>query len=88
MLVVVPPLPAHDNRPHSLWSQVLMIAVDDLRPEMAGPYGQAHMHTPNLQRLAQQGTTFNRAYCQVAVCAPSRTCALSFHFLRQRLSCL
>lgn len=50
---------------------VLFIAVDDLRPELSC-YGADHVHTPNFDRLAALGTTFNRAYCQQAVCAPSR----------------
>jgi iduronate 2-sulfatase len=56
---------------------VLLIGVDDLRPEIAGPYGQAYMHTPNILRLAQRSTTFTRAYCQVPLCSPSRTSLLT-----------
>ncbi|WP_133795697.1 sulfatase [Prosthecobacter fusiformis] len=55
---------------------VLFIAVDDLRPEM-GCYGASHMQTPNLDRLAGSGVLFERAYCQVAVCNPSRNSVLS-----------
>jgi arylsulfatase A-like enzyme len=51
---------------------VLFIAVDDLRPEF-GAYGSKYIHSPNLDRLARQGVTFDRAYCQQAVCSPSRS---------------
>ena len=51
---------------------VLFIASDDMRPEL-GCYGGTQIHSPNLDRLAARGTTFLRAYCQQAVCSPSRS---------------
>lgn len=50
---------------------VLFIAVDDLRPEL-GCYGVKEIRTPNFDRLAASGVAFSRAYCQQAVCNPSR----------------
>jgi choline-sulfatase len=50
----------------------LFIAVDDLRPEVNAS-GSNLIKTPNLDRIAARGTTFDRAYCQQAVCSPSRT---------------
>ena len=50
---------------------VLYLVFDDLRPDLSF-YGAGWMHTPNLQRLAESGTTFERAYCQETVCSPSR----------------
>lgn len=55
---------------------ILFIAVDDLRPDLAC-YGAAHMKTPHLDSLAATGLLFERAYCQVAVCNPSRASILS-----------
>jgi iduronate 2-sulfatase len=54
---------------------VLFIAVDDLRPCFGVYDGPAR--APNLDRLASRGTTFLRAYCQQAVCSPSRTSLLT-----------
>ncbi|WP_146400927.1 sulfatase [Planctomycetes bacterium CA13] len=50
---------------------ILFIAVDDLRPEL-GCYGSPIAVTPNMDKLASQGLRFNRAYCQQAICGPSR----------------
>jgi iduronate 2-sulfatase len=50
---------------------ILFIAVDDLRPEL-GCYGSPIAKTPNFDRLAKNGLLFERAYCQEAICSPSR----------------
>lgn len=50
---------------------ILFIAVDDLRPEL-GCYGQAHIHSPRIDRLAEEGTRFDRSYCNIPVCGASR----------------
>lgn len=55
---------------------VLLIPIDDLRPEL-GCYGNQKAITPNIDRLAAEGTVFARAYCQQAVCAPSRASLLT-----------
>ncbi len=55
---------------------VLFFAVDDLRTEF-GAYDADYIHSPNLDRLAKRGVTFNRAYCQQAVCSPSRSSLLT-----------
>jgi arylsulfatase A-like enzyme len=55
---------------------VLFVAVDDLRPAL-GCAGDPHAKTPTLDALAARGTVFTRAYCQQAVCSPSRSSLLT-----------
>ena len=63
--------PAESIRPN-----ILLIAVDDLRPEL-NCYGQLQMKTPNIDRIARDGMLFNRAFTQQAVCGPSRNTLLT-----------
>ena len=55
---------------------VLFIVVDDLRPAL-GCYEDVVAITPSIDRLARRGLVFNRAYCQLAVCSPSRLSTLT-----------
>ncbi len=54
---------------------VLFIMADDFRPELAS-YGSPAV-TPNLDRLAKRSVQFDHAYCQQAVCNPSRSSMLT-----------
>ena len=56
-------------------TNVLFIMADDLRPEL-GCYGSVAV-TPHLDALARRGMVFQRAYCQQAVCNPSRSSMLT-----------
>ena len=55
---------------------VLLICVDDLRPEL-GCYGRDWMHTPHIDQLAATGRRFERHYVQAATCGASRYALLS-----------
>ncbi|QDU27897.1 Arylsulfatase [Anatilimnocola aggregata] len=54
---------------------VLLICVDDLKPQL-GCYGDKLAKSPNIDRLASRGMVFNSAYCNQAVCSPSRNSLL------------
>ncbi len=56
-------------------TNVLFIMADDLRPEL-GCYGSVAV-TPHLDALARRGMLFRHAYCQQAVCNPSRSSMLT-----------
>ncbi len=64
-----------DTRPPDERLNVLLICVDDLRPEMASAGGFAP--TPNMDRLAARGVNYVRHYAQVPTCGASRCSMLT-----------
>lgn len=50
---------------------VLLICVDDLRPEL-NCYGVDYIHSPEIDRLAAEGIRFDRHYVQAPTCGASR----------------
>ncbi|MEH0152591.1 sulfatase [Limibacter armeniacum] len=51
---------------------VLFIAIDDLNDYINCMNGAINIPTPNIDRLARQGTLFTNAHCQAPICGPSR----------------
>ena len=51
---------------------LLFIFSDHHSREKMGCYGNPHIHTPNLDALAENGTRFSSAYCTNPICVPSR----------------
>ena len=58
---------AEPARPNILW-----ISCEDTGPQI-GCYGDQYSLTPNIDRLASQGTRYTHAYTVAGVCAPSRS---------------
>ena len=52
---------------------LIFVLSDDLAQGDLGCYGQKLIQTPNLDRMAREGTRYTQAYCGTTVCAPSRT---------------
>ena len=71
-LLGAPPLLAQaqtENSPPNL----VFIMADDLGYGDVGAYGQTQIQTPNLDRMAAEGTRFTQFYAGSTVCAPSRS---------------
>lgn len=60
------------TRPNILW-----ICTDQQRWDTIHALGNAHIHTPNLDRLVAEGVAFTHAYCQSPICTPSRASFLT-----------
>ena len=56
------------NRPPN----ILLIMSDEHAPMYSGTYGHPLVQTPNMDRLADMGVTFQNAYCNSPLCGPSR----------------
>ncbi len=61
-----------DERPN-----VLFIAIDDLNSWVTHLGGHPQAITPNIDRLAERGITFENAFCAVPACEPSRAALMS-----------
>lgn len=60
---------------------ILFLCTDQQRWDTLGCYGNTHIRTPNLDRLASEGTVFEECYVQSPVCAPSRASVLTGRYL-------
>lgn len=59
---------------------VLFIISDDLTYTTLSCYGNTVCHTPNIDRLAETGTLFTKAYCQGTYCGPSRASFMTGYY--------
>eukprot|EP01048_Picozoa_sp_COSAG05_P006980 COSAG05_NODE_476_length_9460_cov_8.847025_4_plen_211_part_00 len=74
----LPPAPPQPIKPAPKGAKnVLFLISDDLRPEMLEAYKQGQMITPHFDKLARESLVLNRAYCQQAICGPTRNSFLS-----------
>lgn len=56
---------------------IIFIMADDLGYGDVGCFGQKKILTPNIDRLAAEGTRFTQCYAGSTVCAPSRSCLMT-----------
>ncbi|WP_460539133.1 sulfatase [Echinicola sediminis] len=59
---------------------VLFIIADDLTAKAVSAYGNPLAITPNIDKLASEGTLYSRAYCQFPICGPSRASFMSGYY--------
>src|SRR5687767_14873630 len=82
ILCIAAPSPAAETRPH-----VVVILADDLGPGDLGCYGGTLTPTPNIDRLAKEGTRFTQYYSASPICSPSRAGLITGQFpARNRLT--
>jgi len=74
-LLLALPVPA-GAQPAKRLNLVVMIA-DDLGADDSTPFGNKGVKTPNLQRLADEGMRFDRAFLTCSSCSPSRASILT-----------
>lgn len=65
------------KKPH-----ILFINTDQLRADFIGCYGFSLPTTPNIDRLASEGTLFRNTFTQCPLCAPARYALTSGHYVR------
>ena len=51
---------------------ILIIMSDEHAPQYSSVYGHPLVQSPNMERLADMGVTFDNAYCNSPICGPSR----------------
>ncbi|MEN6303622.1 MAG: sulfatase-like hydrolase/transferase [Armatimonadia bacterium] len=51
---------------------ILFILSDDQRPDTVRALGNPHIHTPNLDQMAQSGVAFRQTFCTTPICTPAR----------------
>jgi arylsulfatase A-like enzyme len=60
---------------------ILFIMCDQLRQDYLSCYGHRKLNTPNIDSLAARGVRFSNAYCQAALCGPSRASFYSGRYM-------
>jgi arylsulfatase A-like enzyme len=63
---------APGEKPNILW-----ITCEDVSSPYLGCYGDIYAKTPNVDRLADEGVLYSKAFATAPVCAPSRSCLIT-----------
>ena len=76
----VTPLVAADTKKPSSKPNILFILTDDMGWADPGSFGNKEMPTPNIDRLAKEGTRFTQFYVASPICSPSRTAFMTGNY--------
>ncbi len=71
LLLLLMTLSCQQNKKRDQPKNVLLICIDDLRPEL-NAFGAKHISSPNIDQLASMGRPFHRHYVNAPSCGPSR----------------
>jgi choline-sulfatase len=58
-------------------ANLVIVMSDEHNPFYSSPYGHEFIKTPNMQKLANEGTVFKNSYCSSPLCLPSRSAFIS-----------
>lgn len=64
-------------------TNVVLLMSDEHNPRYASVYGHPYVSTPNLDRLAEQGTVYENAYCPSPLCVPSRSAFMTGRYVHE-----
>ncbi|MCA9172847.1 MAG: sulfatase-like hydrolase/transferase, partial [Planctomycetales bacterium] len=73
----LPNLNGQPSKPAAKRPNIIFIMADDHAFQAISAYGSNLIQTPNIDRLAQEGMRFGRAYVTNSICAPSRAVILT-----------
>lgn len=62
---------------HHTFQNIVVVLADDHALKVTGAYNNDLIRTPNMDRLAGEGLTFTRAYCNAPICSASRASLLT-----------
>ena len=62
---------------------ILLIMTDEHAPMYSSTYGHPLVQTPYMDQLAQEGATFDNAYCNSPLCLPSRMSFMTGRYINQ-----
>ena len=64
-------------------NNLIIIMTDELRRDVLSCYGNSYAKTPNINKLAQNGTIFTNAYTPSPICVPARASIATGQYVHQ-----